>query len=95
VEKEMNKKLPETDSIEELAEFWDTHDLTDFEDQLEQVTEPVFQRDTETMALTILLWSRGGCSKSSIPLESRNRSAHSSFPGGVAPGAELYMPFLH
>jgi hypothetical protein len=37
-------KIPETDSIEELARFWDTHDLTDFEDQLEEVTEPVFER---------------------------------------------------
>ena len=39
-------KLPRTDSIQELAEFWDTHDLTDFEDQLEDVTEPVFVRRT-------------------------------------------------
>jgi len=37
-------KMPETDSIRELAEFWDTHDLTDFEDELEEVTEPVFVR---------------------------------------------------
>ncbi len=37
-------RLPETDSIEELARFWDTHDLTDFEDQLEVVSEPVFRR---------------------------------------------------
>ena len=37
-------KLPNTDSIQELAEFWDTHDLTDFEDQLEEVAEPVFVR---------------------------------------------------
>ena len=29
-------------SIQELAEFWDTHDLTDFEDELEEVSEPVF-----------------------------------------------------
>jgi hypothetical protein len=36
-------KLPQTDSIEELARFWDTHDLTAFEDQLEEVTEPVFE----------------------------------------------------
>ena len=36
--------LPETDSIEELAEFWDTHELTDFEDQLEEVSAPVFRR---------------------------------------------------
>jgi predicted DNA binding CopG/RHH family protein len=39
-------KLPRTDSIHELAKFWDTHDLTDFEDELEEVTEPVFVRDT-------------------------------------------------
>jgi hypothetical protein len=37
-------KLPQTDSIQELARFWDTHDLTDFEGQLEEVTEPVFER---------------------------------------------------
>jgi len=33
-----------TASIKELAEFWDTHDLTDFEDQLEEVKGPVFVR---------------------------------------------------
>jgi hypothetical protein len=37
-------KLPKTDSIQKLAEFWDTRDLTDFEDQLEEVAEPVFVR---------------------------------------------------
>lgn len=35
-------KLPQTDSIQELARFWDKHDLTEFEDELEEVTEPVF-----------------------------------------------------
>jgi hypothetical protein len=38
-----DRRIPETDSIEELAKFWDTHDLTDFEDQLEEVPEPSFQ----------------------------------------------------
>ena len=38
-----NKKIPQTDSIEELAQFWDLHDLTDFEDELEEIDEPVFQ----------------------------------------------------
>lgn len=37
-------RLPKTDSIEKLAEFWDTHDLTDFEDELEEVSELVFVR---------------------------------------------------
>jgi predicted DNA binding CopG/RHH family protein len=47
MEKPMRKsKLPKTDSIQELAESWDTHDLTDFEDELEEVAEPVFMRRT-------------------------------------------------
>ena len=37
------KRIPQTDSIQELAEFWDTHDLTEFEDELEEVQDPVFQ----------------------------------------------------
>ena len=40
----MNRpKIPQTDSIEELARFGNTHDLTDVEDELEEVTEPVFE----------------------------------------------------
>lgn len=35
-------KLPRTDSIHELARFWEKHDLTEFEDELEEVIEPVF-----------------------------------------------------
>ena len=38
------RELPRTDSIEELARFWDSHDLTDFEDQLEEVPATVFDR---------------------------------------------------
>ena len=37
-------KIPTTHSVQKLAEFWDSHDLTDFEDELEDVTEPVFVR---------------------------------------------------
>jgi uncharacterized membrane protein len=37
-------KIPATDSIRELADSWDTHDVTEFSDQLEEVTEPVFTR---------------------------------------------------
>jgi predicted DNA binding CopG/RHH family protein len=40
-------KVPKTDSIEELARFWDTHDLTDFESELEEIGEPVFERRSE------------------------------------------------
>jgi hypothetical protein len=41
-----NQQLPQTDSIRELAQFWDTHDLTDFENDIEEVTEPVFAPHT-------------------------------------------------
>lgn len=41
----MSSRIPNTDSIQELARFWDAHDLTEFEDQLEEVTEPVFERE--------------------------------------------------
>ena len=40
----MMPKLPTTDSILELAAFWQGHDVTDFEEELEEVREPVFQR---------------------------------------------------
>lgn len=40
------QRLPQTDSIQELAHFWNTHDLTDFEDELEEVSEPVFEPAT-------------------------------------------------
>ena len=48
----IRQKLPNTDSIEELARFWDTHDLMDFEEDLEEVGEPVFVR-TKGASLSI------------------------------------------
>ena len=46
-------KLPGIDSIRELADFWDTHDVTDFEDQLEEVRKPVFARKQTTIAIPL------------------------------------------
>jgi aryl-alcohol dehydrogenase-like predicted oxidoreductase len=40
----IKSNLPNTDSIEALAAFWDTHDLTAFQDELEEVQEPLFER---------------------------------------------------
>ncbi|OHB78601.1 MAG: hypothetical protein A2Z25_20455 [Planctomycetes bacterium RBG_16_55_9] len=42
-------KIPKIDSIEELARFWDTHDIVDFEEDLEEVEEPIFERNTESV----------------------------------------------
>jgi pyrroloquinoline quinone (PQQ) biosynthesis protein C len=39
-------RLPKTDSIKRLASFWDSHDLTEFSEELEEVTESVFVRRT-------------------------------------------------
>lgn len=44
-------EIPQTDSIQELAQFWQTHDLTDFEDELEEVTEQVFEQTPETVLI--------------------------------------------
>jgi len=49
-----SQRIPDTDSIEELSRFWDTHDLTDFEDQLEEVRTPVFVgREEATVAIVL------------------------------------------
>lgn len=44
-------RLPQTDSITALAQFWDTHDVTDFLDELEEVTPPAFARTGEDDAV--------------------------------------------
>jgi len=49
-----SQSIPDTDSILELSRFWDTHDLTDFEDQLEVVHKRVFARRKEaTVAIAL------------------------------------------
>jgi hypothetical protein len=60
MEKTMKKQEPpKTDSVQKLAEFWDTHDLTDSSDELQEVAEPIFVR--------------GGAIK--VPLEKRDIAA--------------------
>jgi CopG antitoxin of type II toxin-antitoxin system len=45
MEKTLKKhRLPDTDSVKELAEFWDAHQVTDFAHELKEVSEPVFVR---------------------------------------------------
>ena len=39
-------RIPRTDSIQELARFWDSHDLTEFDDALEEVQGRAFERAT-------------------------------------------------
>jgi len=46
-------QIPETDSIDKLAEFWDSHDVTDVEDNLEEVPGSVFQRSGDAVAVPL------------------------------------------
>lgn len=84
--------MPQTDSIQELVHFWDTHDLTDFEDQLEEVSEAVFEGEAsgelgngaDTVAK--MKWASGKAAKRLKPIpnkawfcaseESKNSHAH-------------------
>ena len=47
-------KLPEFHSIDEIADFWQTHSLTDYEDQWEEVIEgPIVGSDLEKKELWV------------------------------------------
>jgi hypothetical protein len=48
-----SRRLLKTDSIQELSRFWDAHDLTDFHDELEDVTTPVFERTSTPIRLPL------------------------------------------
>lgn len=50
--------LPTTDSIQKLADFWDKHDVTDFDDELKDVGAPVFVRDAHPDAINVPLKPR-------------------------------------
>lgn len=40
----MKKKIPDFKSDKEIAEFWGNHSITDFEEELEIVKNPIFIR---------------------------------------------------
>ena len=37
-------EIPGFKTIDEMAGFWDSHDITEFEDQLIEVKEPLFEK---------------------------------------------------
>ncbi|MDP2935540.1 MAG: CopG family antitoxin [Dehalococcoidia bacterium] len=53
--KRSNSRIPRFRTIEEEAEFWDTHDLSEFEDELEEVEDVRFvvRRARQNRALTV------------------------------------------
>lgn len=46
--------IPEFETLEEMAIFWDTHDLTEFEDQLVEVHKPIFDHLSSRFMTVIL-----------------------------------------
>ncbi len=49
----MTPQIPQTDSIKELADFWQSHDLTDLDAELEEVIEPVFVPQTSVLEVPL------------------------------------------
>lgn len=48
-------RIPPFKTIEEEAEFWDTHSIEEFADELEPVTDVKFVRARQRKALTVRL----------------------------------------
>jgi predicted DNA binding CopG/RHH family protein len=48
-------QIPNFQTIEEEAEFWDTHSITDFLDEMEEVTDAKFVRARLKKGVTIRL----------------------------------------
>ena len=48
-------RIPSTDSISELARFWDTHDSTDFDAELEVVEGSIFDASGQENRLLLQL----------------------------------------
>jgi len=51
---EKKMKIPHFETSEDMSRFWDCHDITDFEDELIEVKEPVFQI-TDNRVISLLL----------------------------------------
>ena len=100
MEKTINRQgPPNTDSIEELATFWDSHDLTDFEEDLEEAGEPVFVRPKgtslsvelqpgEARQLSGIARSKG-VNESAVLRQWVVEKLHESSPAGAGPGKAL------
>ena len=48
-------RIPHFATVEEEAEFWDTHSIEDFADEFETVTDVKFVRARHTRAITVRL----------------------------------------
>ena len=53
--KRPKSRIPTFKTIEEAAEFWDTHSLADFEDELEEVADVRFVRAEPKPSITVRL----------------------------------------
>ena len=49
----MNKKLPRFESLDELVEFWETHDFTDYLNEMEEVDPDSLSFERNTLYITL------------------------------------------
>ena len=50
---EKQKLMPEFQTLQEMADFWETHDLMDYADQLVQMEEPIFDLSAQTITVAL------------------------------------------
>ncbi len=50
---EKKSRIPDFETVEEEAEFWDTHSFEEFEDELEEVTDVRFVVRRQTEGVTV------------------------------------------
>ena len=49
----MAHKLPRFETLDELVEFWDTHDFTDYMDEMEEVDLDSLPTEPSTLPVTL------------------------------------------
>lgn len=48
-------RIPRFETVEEAAEFWDTHSVADFADEIEEVADVIFVRAAAKKGMTVRL----------------------------------------
>ena len=76
-------RIPTFKTVEEEEAFWDTHDLTEFEDELEVVTDVTFVKAKPKRALTVRLEE-----------ETMNALAQEAHEKGIGPSTLARMVIL-
>ncbi len=78
-------RIPEFKTIEEEAEFWDTHDSTEFEDEFTEVEDVQFVMKTYKKPLTLRLEEQSLAERLVAPMPPRSGARRSRRLTGQLP----------